>query len=185
MGSPNYAPRPNETAQDYKTRLSETGAPPLVQKAAHIIASAMGMGFYDYYSTNKEPMALALDHITEALKQYENTQGLAGARDELVNMAVAEASRRIGRNIDPKTARNLIAKKAQTDLSASLQHAVNAAWSQIRESASMEDENAPNKRIVSSFKEEVNGKLVDTDASRLVSDVLTLRESLRSVRAKK
>jgi hypothetical protein len=184
VGSDNYAPQQGESGADYTTRLKAIpDAPPLVLRAAKIIANAMELGIYDPYSTNKDTFSTALDNITNALKGFTTTKSYAGARDDLMQAAIEGVQKRIGVKVDISKARSLIAGKAESNLEGDLAGAVNKTWAEIKDAAEL-GESANNKKVVDSYKETVDGRLKETDLSRLAQDVLDLREKFRDTRKK-
>jgi hypothetical protein len=181
-----YAPKADETGAAYKARLAEIpNASPRVLKAANIIAKAMELGVYKPYQPDPDTFSAALDHITNALKSFGVTKGLAGARTDLIEAAIAGVAAKIGRKISVNDAKKLIGGKAETDLDASLGLAINKTWAELRSAADV-GEQAPNKDVVKAYKDKdaETEKLVDTDLSRLAQEVMDLRETFRGVRKK-
>lgn len=181
-----YAPLADESGKEYKLRLATMkAATPRVGRAANIIAQAMELGVYKPYQQDPDTFSAALDHIANALKSFGVTKGLAGARTDLLEAAVAGVAAKIGRKISVSDAKKLIGGKAETDLDAALGHAINKTWAELRSAADV-GEQAPNKDVVKAYKDKDSKteKLVDTDLSHLAQAVMDLRETFRGTRKK-
>jgi len=195
---PTYAPQKDESAAQYITRLESIQNPDtLAVRAGRIIATAIDQGVYHLADTeeDRDELGHALHHIVEALKKYDGTQGLAGVNDRIMSAgsdgALKQIKARAGqRGLDVgvlkdlgnkmKSARGLIADKAQEDIKRSLSIALNITWQEIKMSKGFEpEENVPSGKIIKAFKENSNGRLSDTSESDLIEQIHNLRQYCR------